>query len=152
MAEEGAAALDDSEDVDVIWEGSPLHEHMKQLGLESPDGDVAAKGRLIDARSRPSPADLKPGKAEFCMRIFVKLNECNETLPGRRRGKRDVSAWPSGVSGAHVEIEIAQKLLSSELLVQEDEDFISNFILTDEALDQHQKRLKAIADGSGEAR
>ena len=56
------------------------------------------------------------------------------------------------MSGAHVEIEIAQKLLSSELLVQEDEDFISNFILTDEALDQHQKRLKAIADGSGEAR
>ena len=72
MAEEGAAALDDSEDVDVIWEGSPLHEHMKQLGLESPDGDVAAKGRLIDARSRPSPpVDLKPGKAEFCTRNFV---------------------------------------------------------------------------------
>ena len=67
MAEEGAAALDDSEDVDVIWEGSPLHEHMKQLGLESPDGDVAAKGRLIDARSRPPPADLKPGKAEISL-------------------------------------------------------------------------------------
>lgn len=61
MAVEGAAALDDSEDVDVIWEGSPLHEHMKQLGLESPDGDVAAKRRLIDARSRP-PQALKPGK------------------------------------------------------------------------------------------
>ena len=60
MAEEVPAALDDSEDVDVIWEGSPLHEHMKQLGLESPDGDVAAKGRLIDSRSRP-PAAVKPG-------------------------------------------------------------------------------------------
>ena len=72
MAEEGAAALDDSEDVDVIWEGSPLHEHMKQLGLESPDGDVAAKGRLIDARSRPPPpVDLKPGKSDFCTRNFI---------------------------------------------------------------------------------
>ena len=57
---EGAAALDDGEDVDVIWEGSPLHEHMKQLGLESPDADVAAKGRLIDARAR-APAAGKPG-------------------------------------------------------------------------------------------
>ena len=56
------------------------------------------------------------------------------------------------MSGAHVEIEIAQKLLSSELLVQEDEDFISNFILTDEALEQHRQRLKALEDGSGEAR
>ena len=72
MAEEGAAALDDSEDVDVIWEGSPLHEHMKQLGLESPDGDVAAKGRLIDARSRPPPpVDLKPGKSDFFTRNFI---------------------------------------------------------------------------------
>ena len=71
---------------------------------------------------------------------------------GRRRGKRDVSAWPKGVSGEHVEIEIAQKLLSSELLVQEDEDFISNFILTDEALEQHRERLKAIEDGSGATR
>ena len=61
MAEEGAAALYDFGDVDVIWEGSPLHEHMKQLGLESPDGDVAAKGRLIDSRSRP-PAAGKTGE------------------------------------------------------------------------------------------
>ena len=60
MTEEGSAALDDSEEVDVIWEGSPLHEHMKQLGLKSPDGDVAVKRRLIDSPSRP-PADLKPG-------------------------------------------------------------------------------------------
>ena len=73
MAEEGAAALDDSEDVDVIWEGSPLHEHMKQLGLESPDGDVAAKGRLIDARSRPPPTvELKPGKAKAVMRNYLR--------------------------------------------------------------------------------
>lgn len=56
------------------------------------------------------------------------------------------------MSGEHVEIEIAQKLLSSELLVQEDEDFISNFILTDEALEQHRERLRAIEDGSGAMR
>ena len=63
-----------------------------------------------------------------------------------------MSAWPKGVSSEHVEVEIAQKLMASELLVQEDEDFISNFILTDEALEQHQKRLKAIEDGSGATR
>ena len=73
MAEEGAAALDDSEDVDVIWEGSPLHEHMKQLGLESPDGDVAAKGRLIDSRSRP-PALLKPGSLSMLSKISDRQN------------------------------------------------------------------------------
>ena len=59
-AAEGAAASGDCEDVDVIWEGSPLHEHMKQLGLESPDADVAAKGRLLDSRTR-TPAAVKSG-------------------------------------------------------------------------------------------
>ena len=73
MEEEVPAALDDSEDVDVIWEGSPLHEHMKQLGLESPDGDVAAKGRLIDSRSRP-PAALKPGSLSMLSKISDRQN------------------------------------------------------------------------------
>ena len=43
--------------------------------------------------------------------------------------------WPaSHVTLGQLEVKVAQKILSSELLVQEDEDFISNFILTEEAI------------------
>ena len=46
--------------------------------------------------------------------------------------------WPDSADKL-LEVELAQEVLKSELLVSEDEDFISNFILTEEALEEHRK-------------
>ena len=52
--------------------------------------------------------------------------------------------WPDS-SDKQLEIELAQVILKSELLVSEDEEFISNFILSEDALEQY----KADCEGSG---
>lgn len=99
--------LDLGDDEDVVWEGSPLHEYLCQEGLAS---DVTA---------------------------YSSASETRPLVPKRMANSHGLAnvQWPQDVSRQELEIEVAQKLLSSELLVQEDEDFISNFILTDEALE-----------------
>lgn len=52
--------------------------------------------------------------------------------------------WPDS-RDKQLEIELAQIILKSELLVSEDEEFIGNFILSEEALEQY----KADSEGSG---
>jgi hypothetical protein len=37
-----------------------------------------------------------------------------------------------------LEVELAQQILKSELLVSEDEDFLNNFILSEEVLEKYQ--------------
>ena len=39
-----------------------------------------------------------------------------------------------------LEVELAQQILKSELLVSEDEDFINNFILSEDVLEKYQVR------------
>ena len=52
--------------------------------------------------------------------------------------------WPDS-RDKQLEIELAQIILKSELLVAEDEEFIGNYILSDDALEQY----KAECEGSG---
>ena len=52
--------------------------------------------------------------------------------------------WPDS-RDKQLEIELAQVILKSELLVSEDEQFISNFILSEDALEQY----KTECEGSG---
>ncbi|XP_059091806.1 uncharacterized protein LOC131887267 [Tigriopus californicus] len=103
--------LELGDEEDVVWEGSPLHDYLCQEGLAS------------DITSYASPSTSSSSGAL-------------PLVPNRMATSRGLSnvQWPQDVSRQELEVEVAQKLLSSELLVQEDEDFISNFILTDEAL------------------
>ncbi len=136
-----AAADHGDEDADVIWEGSPLHAHMVSEGVTSPDGDVAPAA--VDENKDLVAEEKEPKLRRKMRRTGVKASNKDVSVP---------SEWPKGVSNEHLEVEFAQKLLTSELLVQEDEDFLSNFILTDEALEAHHRRLKAIEGGDGRSR
>ncbi len=116
------------EDEDVVWEGSPLHKHLEQEGLlagEEDMGLVEKKGaaastapvRRKRSRRRPPPATSKGLCARF----------------------------PShSAMVAQLEVEVARRVLDSELLVQEDEDFVGNFILTEEALELARKRQEEL--------
>ena len=48
-------------------------------------------------------------------------------------------AWPESRRLEVLQVEVARQLLESELLVQEDEDFVNNFLLTDEALEHYRQ-------------
>ena len=75
-------------------------------------------------------------------------------MPGRSPSAADLALdssrrltsliWPDS-RDKQLEIELAQVILKSELLVAEDEQFISNFILSEDALEQY----KAECEGSG---
>ena len=106
-------AMEEEEDVDVLWEGSPLHQHLAAQGVQ----------------------DQAVPKAQGSGHVQVP-----------RRSERNTfgvtsMVWPPEVPNEYLEIEVAQKLLGSDLLVQEDQDFVSNFILTDEALESHRRKM-----------
>ncbi len=96
----------EEEDEEVVFEGSPIHEHLKREGLMT-EGEAAAQAARVKSPS----------------------------LRRHRQKTRDLCRkWPTGVSDEKLEVDVAQRLLASELLIQEDEDFLNNFILTEEAL------------------
>lgn len=133
--------MEEEEDCDVLWEGSPLHQHLTEQGILTPDQEDA------EVQAAFANVDPKPERAS----VATATSSTAVTIP--TRSERDTfgvtsMVWPKE-SNAFLEIEIAQKLLNSELLVQEDEDFVSNFILTDEALESHRKRLASEGGSSG---
>lgn len=128
--------MEEDEDCDVLWEGSPLHQHLTDQGVLSPDREEDAEVQSAFAKAA-SVAEEEKKKRKM-------MGDGGQAVIPTR-SERDTfgvtsMVWPKE-SNAFLEIEVAQKLLRSELLVQEDEDFISNFILTDEALESHRKRL-----------
>ena len=55
-------------------------------------------------------------------------------------------AWPDSRRLEVLQVEVARQLVESDLLVQEDEDFINNFLLTDAALEDYHRFT---AEGGG---
>ena len=49
--------------------------------------------------------------------------------------------WPDSADKL-LEVELAQLVLRSELLVTEDEEFINNYILTEDTMEQYKKELE----------
>ena len=118
----GAPDLDLGEDEDVVWAGSPLHEHLVHTGFDDIESGVKDRG-----------ASSTPSKSERCLRRTpVPVSASLATV-----------TWPRDVPPQQLEIDIAKKLLSSELMVEEDEDFITNFILTEDALASSNEKKKA---------
>ena len=94
-----------SEDEDVVWDGSPLHEHMKEIGLDC-NGAVQRSRQVQRKPEKPKTWKKKTAKDRI------------------------------------LEVKVAEQLIQSDLLVQEDQDFVGNFVLTDEALEQHRDALQ----------
>ncbi len=115
--------MEDGDDEDVLWEGSPLYKHLQKEGMvHEGEDEVQVKASTsmsttprgaVSARHRRTPAATS---------------------------KRLCAAWPKHRAvTAQLEVEVARRVLESELLVQEDEDFVNNFILTEEAIELARK-------------
>lgn len=135
------------EDEDVIWEGSPLHEHLTQQNLE-----------LFPQTSKCVSSDISP-LLDLKQEAEDRHAESKTTLPQELNGnvvcEKDGSidkiasnsilssaksfAWPESRRLEVLQVEVARQLLESDLLVQEDEDFINNFLLTDDALEDYHR-------------
>ena len=56
--------------------------------------------------------------------------------------------WPD-TADTQLEVELAQLVLRSELLVTEDEEFVNNYILTEHTLDQYKREMEGGAAAAG---
>ena len=127
------AAEDDS---DVVWKGSPLYSHLLEHGLL--DDDTSVEKRLEDeiviSSSPTTPPSLENENASNNEHLPVsKISENHEdaTKESVLLCSARSFMWPDE-SSLVMEVRVARSVLESELLVQEDEEFLNNFILNEE--------------------
>ena len=136
------------EDEDVIWEGSPLHEHLIQQNLElfpQASNSIIGNGDTfldLNGESENRHKELKTVQSQDTNGIVV--SEMNGSVKQINSDSSILSsaksfAWPESRRLEVLQVEVAKQLLESDLLVQEDEDFINNFLLTDAALEDYHK-------------
>ncbi|XP_023322769.1 uncharacterized protein LOC111697112 [Eurytemora carolleeae] len=119
------------EDEDVIIEGSDLHNHLinngyQDLELKSPSSkqneSISDQISQIESSFKSSSIQ-RPPSASYSL------------IPDSSRITNS-SVWPATCDKL-LEVEVAQEILKSELLVCEDEDFIQNFILSEDVLEKY---------------
>ena len=127
------AAEDDS---DVVWKGSPLYSHLLEHGLL--DDDTSVEKRLEDeiviSSSPTTPPSLENENTSNNEHLSVsKISENHEdaTKESVLLCSARSFMWPDE-SSLVMEVRVARSVLESELLVQEDEEFLNNFILNEE--------------------
>ena len=136
-------------DVDVLWEGSPLHEHLIRQDEMLLDSSANIKNDTSSYVDINEEAETRHAKKTS---QFLQPNESNgkdltssniQSTQVRHHSSVTSSAksfaWPESRRIEILQVEVARQLLESDLLVQEDEDFINNFLLTDAALEDYHK-------------
>ena len=63
-------------------------------------------------------------------------------LAAKAAGGQLKLSWPEDTHLAILEIQVAKLLINSDLLVQEDQDFVNNFVLSEEALTRCEELVK----------
>lgn len=126
MAEADTGGGGEDDDVEVVWEGSPLHQHLSEVGLS----EKADSEKLHHVEAEAFQDEEK--KLEFAQGD----HERSVLLSSARS-----FMWPQD-SPTVLEVKVAQAILDSELLVQEDEDFVSNFILTEDVLAEFKEHVE----------
>ncbi len=131
--EEGGGAgagVVEEEDEDVLWEGSPLYKHLEKEGVLEGDGNDGGLVAAATARVRTDTPEMS--------RRRKKERSPRHPPPATKKGL--CAQWPQHrLAASQLEVEVARRVLDSELLVQEDEDFVANFILTEEAIEMAKK-------------
>lgn len=119
-------------DEEVVWKDSPLFGHLQDLGLLE---DVSIEDRSIttaattpDLENDPLVFDEKDGNA-----LEEAVSKIDESKESALLCSARSFMWPQQHSLV-MEVKVAQAILESELLVQEDEEFLNNFVLNDEIL------------------
>jgi hypothetical protein len=118
------------EDEDVVLAGSALHRHLLDSGL----ADMELASPASSDRSLASElAALEQAGNGITARPEMDFQPPAEVSSGRRLV---CGLWPDSGT-AQLEVELAQDIVKSELLVSEDDEFVHSFILTEEALARH---------------
>jgi hypothetical protein len=143
------AGSSNDDGVDVLWEGSPLHEHLikqeEEMLLESTTciNDDISPYMNISEEVEDRHAKLKsPLRQSNETNGHVVPNgdiKSNPTNHSSILSSAKSFAWPESRRIEVLQVEVARQLLESDLLVQEDEDFINNFLLTDAALEDYHR-------------
>ena len=139
----------ESEDMDVLWEGSPLHEHLVQAELNIlPDSCIEAEvapswslnDEVEDRHVKTEDSPLSPMKSD---ERNISKNEYDNVIQNDScslvPSTTNSISWPDTQRLEVLQVDVARHLIASDLLVQEDEDFINNFLLTDAALEDYQR-------------
>ena len=108
------------EDEDVLWDGSPLHQHLSDQGVDE----------AVLEKRRPEHGDSEEA-FERRVQARTDLLMSGQTI-----------TWPEDQHAAILEVHVAKLLLQSDLLVQEDQDFVNNFVLTEDAIVNYEKILQ----------
>ena len=136
------------EDEDVIWEGSPLHEHLVNQNLEIfPHASSCVSGDEYTCLDVNGEAEGRHNESKFVLPQVSNGDVLSEKNGNATQMKSESSiissstsyAWPKSRRLEVLQVEVARQLLESDLLVQEDEDFINNFLLTDAAIEDYHK-------------
>ena len=123
-------------DAEVVWKGSPLYGQLQDLGLLDDVAVEERKGANICPQS-PSKEPETTAAAALQKDGDYQLNAEQESA---LLSSVQSFMWPSE-DGLVLEVDVARSVLESELLVQEDEEFLSNFILNEELLTEYQRHL-----------
>ena len=130
------ASAEETDDCDVIWKGSPLYNHLQHIGM----------AEEVEIREHDGIAHLTPSPHEDGQDpMVVAASEAETMLPKEDDSAHLVNSaksfmWPDSNSLV-LEVEVAKAILSSELLVQEDEEFLTNFVLTEEVMAEYNRLL-----------
>ena len=143
------ACISNDGDVDVLWEGSPLHEHLirqDEMLLDSSANIKKDSSSYVDineeaeARHAKRTSQFRQPNESNGKDISTSNIESNQiTRHSSVLSSPKSFAWPESRRIEILQVEVARQLLESDLLVQEDEDFINNFLLTDAALEDYHK-------------
>lgn len=120
------------DDEDVVIAGSALHRHL----LENGHGDL----ELTSPGSDRSFSSELPGPNSSSKDSCLIINNNNDANPVDLSTRKRLTSvvWPDSCN-KFLEVELAQEIVKSELLVSEDEDFINNFVLSEEVLEEYRK-------------
>ena len=137
------ATADGEEDSDVLWRGSPLYSHLHETSKDLLE-DASVEERFSDTPSL-TPASPQDDTSEISDALVSK-----NPFEASRLSADDESAllssaksfmWPKE-DPLVLEVRLAQAVLESELLVQEDEEFLHNFILNEEILTEYNRLIE----------
>ena len=124
-------SVEAEDDSDVVWQGSPLYSHLLEHGML--EDDTSVEKRPEDKIVINSPPSLENEVNEQV--LPVQISQENEKTTTTQESVLLCSArsymWPDE-SSLVMEVRVARSVLESELLVQEDEEFLNNFILNEE--------------------
>ena len=135
------------EDEDVIWEGSPLHEHLTQQNLELfPQSTKCVSNDCSPLLDLKEEAEDRHAESKTMIQpepngnVVCEKDGSNDKITSNSILSSAKSfAWPESRRLEVLQVEVARQLLESDLLVKEDEDFINNFLLTDDALEDYHR-------------